>query len=895
LNDTMPSLPSGNVTLLFSDIEGSTALLSRLGAAYGDALDAQREVLRRTWNAHDGIELGTEGDSFYVVFGRATDAVTAAAQGQRDLASYEWPQGESVRVRMGMHTGAPTLRGDAYVGMDVHLAARIAASAHGGQVVLSSTTAALTDGQLPPATSLLDLGAHRLKDIGTAQHLHELAIDGLPAQFPPLKTLGSTSRLPEPATALVGREAELDELFSLLSSPDVRLVTLTGPGGSGKTRLAVALAHRLSAAETGGVYFVALAEDTTAAGAWTTLGEAIGLSPEQRTAASVLAEVTGRRLLLVLDNLEQLVGADEVAGRLLDASADAMLVATSRRPLHVHGEHEHPVPPLALPPSDLLAHVEASTAVELFAEQARRVRPDFAVTADNATDVAAICRRLDGLPLALELAGARAKLLSPSALLARLDTSLDISATGAQGPSRQRTLRSTIAWSYELLSPELQRFFRMLGVFSGGAGLDAIAAVVATEVGRADPLDLVAGLVDASLANVSEGDDGEPRVDLMVTIRAYARDLLVEHDELDTVSERHALHYLSVAESAGPLLHTSQSLPARARFDKEDGNLRVALDWTLPPDDAEPTGERSQLGLRVCTAVAEYWGASGYFWPEAGVWLERAVERTREHGDRLTWATCLFHRAAQSTIAGDFDSALDDATVSVDVLRGCADSYRLGVAANLLAMIMSFRGDVDAASELYTESLALARQSGDKVHLHMALSDMALFVESRDRDHEASLALKREALEVALELGTPTSEVMDNENIACTLRLMGRADEANDVIRGIVSDAIRINMQANLVYLAEDYGAILAEVGHSRLAASLLGVADATRERAHLPRPPLQWTEIEAAMAQARAASSADEWDEAYNVGKATPIDIVISLAYAASGPPSESSDAPDP
>ena len=652
--------------------------------------------------------------------------------------------------------------------------------------------------------------------------------------------------------------------------------------------------------ETGGVYFVALADDTTVDDAWTTLGDALGLLPEQRTAGSVLAEVAGRRLLLVLDNLEQLVGADEVADRLLDASADAVLVATSRRPLHVHGEHEHPVPPLALPHRDHLAQVEASTAVELFAQRARRVRPDFAVTADNAADVAAICRRLDGLPLALELAGARVKLLSPSALLARLDTALDIADSSAQGPSRQRTLRSTIAWSYELLSAELKTFFRMLGVFAGGTALDAIATVAIAErstssVDRPDPLDLVAGLVDASLANVSEGDDGEPRVDVMVTIRAYARDLLVAHDELDAVSERHALHYLSVAESAGPLLQTSRALSARARFDKEDANMRAALDWALPADAAEPTDERSELGLRVCTAVAEYWGASGYFWPEAGVWLDRAVERTRGQGDPLTWATCLFHRAAQSTIAGDLDSGFDDATISVDVLRGCADSYRLGVAVSLLAMINSFRGDVDAARELYAEGLALARRSGDKVHLHVALVDMALFVESHDGDHEASLALKREALEVARDLGTPTNVVMDTENIACTLRMLGRADEANDLVRGIVSEAIRINMQANLLYLAEDYGAILAEVGHSRLAASMLGAADATRERAHLVRPPTQWTEIEAAMAQARAALSAEHWDEAYAVGRDTPIDVVIAVAYAASGPPNEPTDAPDP
>ncbi len=498
----MAELPTGTVTMLFSDIEGSTLLLSRLGSAYAEALDGQRKVLRKAWAAHGGTEMGTEGDSFFVVFPTAPDAVAAATQAQRELASYPWPGGERVRVRMGIHTGSPTVHDGGYVGMDVHRAARIAGAAHGGQVVVSSATAELVS--LGDDVRLRDLGSHRLKDIPAPEHLFQLAMEGLQTEFPSLKTLGAASSLPVPTTPLVGRDGELAELTALLRSPGVRLVTLTGPGGSGKTRLAIGVAQRLVEMFPDGVFFVPLAAVSTVEVMWTSIAEVLDVPPEDRVPPSLFSYLAHRSALLVLDNLEQLSGADGVVADLLEAAPKVSVIATSRRPLHVSGEHEHPVPPLELPDDADLAGASTSAAVQLFVQRARMVRPSFALTVDNAADVVAVCTRLDGLPLAIELAAARSKLLSPHALLARLDKVLDIAASGSQGSSRQQTMRNTIAWSYDLLTPQQQVFFRRLGVFAGGADLDAIAAVTTTENGTGgdDPLDLVADLVDASLITV---------------------------------------------------------------------------------------------------------------------------------------------------------------------------------------------------------------------------------------------------------------------------------------------------------------------------------------------------------------------------------------------------------
>nr|WP_297430314.1 adenylate/guanylate cyclase domain-containing protein [uncultured Actinotalea sp.] len=417
-------LPTGTVTLLFTDVEGSTRLVARLGERYADVVSAQRRVLRGAFRRWGGHELGTEGDSFFVVFPAARDAVCAARDAQLELARTAWPDGVRVRVRMGLHTGEPSRHEDGYVGMDVHRAARVAGSAHGGQVVLTAATHAVVAGDPVPGVHYRDLGRHRLKDLAEPVHVLQLCVDGLPAAFPRLRSLGSPSTLPIPVTSLVGRSAELAALDTLLTDPATRLVTLTGPAGTGKTRLALAAAARTGDHHPDGVYFVPLAEARTAEVLWTALADTLGVADDDRSAPALLERLADRRVLLVLDNLEQLPDAPWVVRALVDAGPGVGVLATSRRPLHLTGEREVPVAPLPVtaPPSsaDGGGSPPEADAVLLFVERARLVRPDFTLTDANRTDVVDLCRLLDGLPLAVELVAARARLLGPAALRAQL-------------------------------------------------------------------------------------------------------------------------------------------------------------------------------------------------------------------------------------------------------------------------------------------------------------------------------------------------------------------------------------------------------------------------------------------------------------------------------------------
>ena len=400
-------LPSGTVTMLFSDIEGSTALLSRLGGAYGDALDIHRRVLRAAWVNHGGAEMGTEGDSFFVVFESAADGVRAALEAQRGLAVQDWPRGACVAVRIGLHTGEPMRHGDGYVGMDVHRAARVSAAAHGGQIVMTEATCSLAREAVAEDTVISDLGWHRFKDFAEPLHVFQALPTELARDFPPLRSLGTSSSLPAQETDLIGRETDMETLQSLLDRPDARLLTLTGPGGTGKTRLATAVAAARADALRDGVFFVPLAEVTEGEDMWTAVMRTVRRAGEANSPEQLLNLLADREMLLVLDNLEQVGDAPEVVHQIVSATTGVVVVATSRRPLQVRGEREYPVPPLALPATDTDADADAETearaspAVQLFCEHARLVRPEFALTADNAVDIGAICTRLDGLPLSI--------------------------------------------------------------------------------------------------------------------------------------------------------------------------------------------------------------------------------------------------------------------------------------------------------------------------------------------------------------------------------------------------------------------------------------------------------------------------------------------------------------
>jgi predicted ATPase len=535
-------LPRGTVTFVHAAVESSAERVHEWGDRWADALHAWRSLGQEIWARWHGHELPADVDSAMAAFARAGDAVSAAADLQRGVQATAWPATIELGVRIGVHTGSPQLLGDMYVGTDVDRAVQVALAGHPGQILLSEATVRLVEHDLPPGRTSADLGTHRLHDVPGVIGLHQLLDDGLPRSFPPPRTRGAAGSLPVVLSALVGREQELAELRDLLAAGH-RLVTLVGPGGTGKSRLAVALAAEVAGEFPDGVYFVPLHSATTAADMWSGAAEVLDLPPNGQQPPDFFDHIGDKRLLLVLDNLEQIPDADLVARELLASAPQVTVLATSRRPLHVGGEHEFLVPPLALPGGASRTEVARAAAVQMFVQAASRVRHGFAVTDENAADVAALCAALDGLPLAIELSAARTKMLSPKAILTRIEQSLDISSTDRTREGRHVSLRSTIAWSFELLGADHQAVLERLSVFEGaGAPLEALAAVVPEDVlARVDVADVVFDLVDASLVRVAdEGPDGEPRFSLLETIKRFLRDRLNESGQLADAERRHA-------------------------------------------------------------------------------------------------------------------------------------------------------------------------------------------------------------------------------------------------------------------------------------------------------------------------------------------------------------------
>lgn len=869
-NASVSVLPTGTVSLLFSDIEGSTALLKRLGPGYAAALDGQRRVLRKAWADHGGIELGTEGDSFYVVFATAEAAVAAAGQGQRDLAAFEWPEAEPVRVRMGIHTGAPAVHAGAYVGMDVHRAARIAAAAHGGQVLLSETTASLVRGCLPDGVSLKDLGSHTLKDIPEPQHLLQLAVSGLPADFPPVRTLGASSTLPRSITPLIGREGELRELVALVSSEQGRLVTLTGPGGSGKTRLAVAVAERLVNRFPDGVWFVPLAAVTTGDVMWTSIAEVLDVPPEGRIPPGFFDHVAHRSAVLVLDNLEQIADADNVVADLLDAAPQVVVLATSRRPLNLPGEHQHAVPPLELPRALAFDQVEQSGAVQLFVHHARAVKASFALSPDNVADVVEVCRRLDGLPLAIELVAARSKLLSPAALRARLDQALDIAAPGRHRPSRQQTLRDTIAWSYSLLPAASQSFLRRLGVFSGGADLEAVAAVTADLGALGDPLDIVADLVDASLAVIEEDLNGEPRVCLLETIRSYASEQASLAGELDTLHRLHAEHYLSLARELRRSVSGPEAQIVRGRMERELDNVREALAWSFDSTDAGT--DRLRLGQELCADVGWVWMRGGYV-REGTDWVSNAL--ARRSGSLETRAANLYWLTVLLSVAGDYSDALAAALEEVEIARQLTDQRLLAEALGSAAGIYQQRGDWAAGRPLLEEALGLARASSDAQNLRTCLA--VLFQNAVESEHfDVAAGYLEELTAIDRENESAIWLLIDANNRAWLLARAGDSSEALEVAREVAADIMDAEYPELLLAFGETVFEVLVGAGQLELAATVRGAVSATRERIGIVLDPRTDGFLERLAETSRAALSPEQWDRKLQHGHTMTVEEAL-------------------
>ena len=743
-------LPTGTVTFMFTDIEGSTRLLQSLGDRYPGLLATHHALMRQAIESNDGIEVNTEGDAFFAVFTTPQSAVAAAAEAQRTLAAAQWPDGAAVRVRIGLHTGRGIVDGGTYVGLDVHRTARISAAGHGGQVVLSDQTRVLVEGELHAGLGLIDLGAHHLKDLDRPEHLHQLRIEGLPSDFPRLRSVDLRPKsLPRPLTNLVGRERDIKGVRALLA--DHRLVTILGPGGTGKTRLAIAVVEDGFADLSDGATFVALDAVKESALVASAIAHAVGVQEtSQHSSLEVLsAHLAEQRLLLVLDNFEQVLDAAATVQTLLEAAPGIRVLVTSRAPLHLYGEQQYRLSPLEVPALERLPSPEELgryPAIGLFVDRARMASPDFALTPDNAWAVTEIAARLDGMPLAIELAAARSNVFSPEAMLKRLEHRLAVPSSALGGvPERQRSLRGTIEWSYDQLADREQVLLRRLSVF-GGAFTVGVADSVCNADGAAGPdlLDPIGQLVDNSLLRQADASDGEVRFGWLETIREFAAEHLVESGERDDVARRQAEQVLALVTEAEPALVGKDHLVWLDRLSAEHDNVRGALRWATDDGDAV-------LGVRIAAAIWRFWQLRGHI-REGREWLSLLLATVAPETDPAILAAA--HTAAGNlaywqadTIEGrahyeralELDKALDDEARIADDVRN-------------LGFVAMQEKNPKVAQQHFRDSLSRWEAIGDRFQIAEAQSSLGASAMILG-DPETAGNLMRLALPVMIEFG----------------------------------------------------------------------------------------------------------------------------------------------
>jgi predicted ATPase/class 3 adenylate cyclase len=795
------TLPTGPLTFVFTDIEGSTRLVETLGVErWAALLGRHRELIRAAVADEDGVEVATEGDGFFLVFRSPEGAVRALAAAQRALTSEPWPDGAPIRVRAGVHTGEGTLDHDGgYLGHDVHRAARVAAAGHGGQVLLSGPAAALVADRLPPGVALRSLGPHRLKDL-RPEPLAQLVIEGLRSDFPRLRTLDALpNNLPVPATSFVGRERELAEAAQLLGA--ARLLTLTGPGGTGKTRLALQLAATVADRFPDGVTFVPLASVRDARLVPNAVGNAVHV-PEQpgRDAVDTLAmALEGRRCLLVLDNLEQVLDAAPFVSDLVTALPELRIIATSRAPLRIGAEQELPILPLPVPsdPATVgrLAWLNLPEAerrrdaeavlryegVRLFVERARHARPSFQLHDGNADDIAGIVSHLSGMPLAIELAAARIRLLSPAEIRERIGRELDMPGSGMRDlPERQRTLRATIDWSWALLDPACRSLLARLAVFEGGADLECIETVAgpAADLGI-EVVDGLEQLVDQSLVRLSPTGD-ETRYVLLEPIREFALEQFEGGGSAARIRERHASAYLALVERVEARLSGAEQRRWLDRLDREHANVRAALEWAM----ARPAPETA---MRLAAATWRYWQKRGHL---------REARRRLDTLLAQPWATEAYLRAAVLEAAG-------------------------GVA--------YWHGDMSAARGHYAAALELERQLGDRAAIANALYNesfaylMAEDVPPEERQHGEDDI--EEALRIYTELGEDEGMADALWGKGIHLKFAGQAEAAQPFFERALDGYRRVGNRTQEAWSLEQLGSTDLRLGHTDRGRERLGAA----------------------------------------------------------------------
>jgi predicted ATPase/class 3 adenylate cyclase len=758
--------PTGTLTFLFTDIEGSTRLWDLDAPAMQAVLASHDEVIRWAIEDHGGYVFKTMGDAFCAAFPTGPDALECALDTQRRLLSSPREQTSPLKVRIALHTGAAEERDGDYFGPPLNRVARLLSSAHGGQVLVSLATQELVRDQLPGGTSLRYLGEHRLKDLFRPEKIFQLLAPELPSEFPPLRTLGAyRNNLPLQPTPLIGREKEVSEVCSLLRGDETHLLTLTGPGGTGKTRLALQAAADLLDDFPDGTFFAQLSTLTEGELFSSTVAETLGVreTGEQALDESLKDYLRERRLLLVLDNFEQVLGAAPAVKELLAVAQGLKVLATSRAPLGLYGEHEFPVPPLTLPDLKSSPSLESLTQYEsvgLFVERARAVKPDFKVTSESAPAVAEICVRLDGLPLAIELAAARIKMLPPQAMLQRLSSRLKLLTGGARDlPERQRTLRGAIEWSHALLDRGEQVLFARLAVFSGGRTLEAIDAIC--DAGGDLPVDTfegVSSLLDKSLLRQEEGPGGEPRFVMLETVHEFAREKLEKSAEAEEIKRTHAHYFLTLAGEAYPELKGADQLEWLDRLEAEHDNMRAALSWALERNEAE-------VAIRLGGALWLFWFVRGYH-SEGRRWLQEALAMD-ERGSTDSRAMALAGLGWLAAHQGALDLAQVACEEGLQLLAN--EASEASEARRCLLVFLGWvereREDYGWATRLFEESLVLSQQMGDTYWHATSLSNLALVSHYR-RDSRRATDLYEESMDLFREQG-------DKQSLAYCLNNLG--------------------------------------------------------------------------------------------------------------------------
>ena len=843
----MADMPRGTVTFLFTDIEGSTRLLQRLGENYADLLAEHRRVLRAAFRAHGAHEVGTEGDALFVAFGRATDAVAAALEGQRGLALMRRVGAADVHVRMGLHTGEAVVRGGEYVGLSVHRAARICSAGHGGQVVISSATREVVADGLPSGVALRDLGVYRLKDLDLPDRLYQLVVEDLLADFPPLRAEAVRgldavpTNLPVPVTTLVGRHRELEEVGASLRSH--RLLTLTGPGGTGKTRLALELAAASAPEFPDGVYWAPLQALRDARLVEPAISASIGAG------AGLVEHVADKRLLVLVDNFEQVIDGATVVSTLLARTPNAKVLVTSREPLSIEGEQCHPVEPLA-----------DEDAATLFIERARAVAPAFRPAG---AAVGEICRRLDNLPLAIELAAARTALLGADELVVRLDQRLPLLASRSRdAPERQRTLRATIEWSYELLTSDERELFRRLAVFRGSFSLAAAETVCGADV------EVLEGLVIKSLVrHVRNG-----RLGMLDTIREYALEQFDRSSEAEHMRRRHADFFLWLAKDANldaGKLDVHKPLRHDVAIAEQD-NMRAALSWAL-------AGGSVESGLELATALDWFWETND---PREGIrWFGALLEHPHAAAvSPAIRADALRAYGGSTVLAGDYAKAERLYEQSLALYERLGDDHGRATLLHRLAHSAMRRGALEQARTLVEESHALHEDNPDSGARTwgLALTTGTLGALARDTgDEHGAFKLMRESAVLARRVGVLYWEAIALAELAQLALNADRLDDGEEHARTALALAEQVRYRAGCVFAVGLLARVAAERGDPEFAGRLWGAIEA-----HDAGAPLGgWRRHRDAIEVAIQRTAGPEFEDARARGARLTLDDAVALA----------------